>query len=129
MEVINSGDSGAADREVYVRSTEHDWIHVQDERTGLPPRHISCAMDSDNRDFVLLGMQLRDRARKHEHHAKANKYFAEDFLLCMKCLFHFVISFVGLAFRDFSLLKTHFGLFTEVLQEFWRDITRKFGSF
>ena len=62
-------------------------------------------------------MHLRYRARKHEHHAKANKYFAEDLLLCIKRLFHFVISFVILAFRDFSLLKTHFRPFTAVCRK------------
>jgi hypothetical protein len=86
-------------------------------------------MDSDNRDFVLLAMHLSDRAPKHEHQAEAKKYFADDFLLCMKCLFHFVISFVVLAFRDFSLLKTHFRPFTEVLQEIRRDVTRKVWMF
>ncbi len=80
-DVINSWDSGAADTEVYVSSSEHQRRpHVQNERTGLPPRHcLLCAMDSDNRDFVLLAMQLRDRAAKHEHQAKAKNEFAEDF--------------------------------------------------
>jgi hypothetical protein len=50
--VINSRDRGAANREVHVHSTEHDWVHIQYEGTGLPPRHIPCAMDSDNREFV-----------------------------------------------------------------------------
>ena len=66
-DVINARDSGAAHREVYVHSTEHDWIHVQDERTGLPPRHISCAMNSDNWVFVLLAIHLRYRAPKQEN--------------------------------------------------------------
>ena len=35
-DVINSWDSGAADREVYVSSTEHDRNHIQDEGTGFP---------------------------------------------------------------------------------------------
>ena len=79
--VINSWDSSAADTEVYVHSPdspEHDWIHVQDERTRLlPARDIPCAMDSDERDFVILGIELRDRAPKHKHQAEAKKYFAD----------------------------------------------------
>ena len=67
--VIDSRHGRAANREVYVSSTEQNWIHVQDERTGLPPRHISCAMDSDNWEFVLLATHLRYRAPKHEHQA------------------------------------------------------------
>src|SRR5262249_33837174 len=47
VDVIDSWDRGAADREVYVSSTEHDWIHVQDERTRLPPGSRSCGMNSD----------------------------------------------------------------------------------
>src|SRR5262249_48666167 len=67
VDVIDSWDRGAADREVYVSSTEHDWIHVQDERTRLPPRHISCAMNSDMWVFVLLAIHLRYHAPKQEN--------------------------------------------------------------
>ena len=38
-------------------------------------------------------MHLRDRAPKHEHQAKANKDFTDDFCFAMKWLFHFVIFF------------------------------------
>jgi hypothetical protein len=36
-------------------------------------------------------MHLRDRAHKHEHQAKAEKDFGDDFCFPMKWLFHFVI--------------------------------------
>ncbi len=77
-------------------------------------------MDSDNREFVLLATHLRDRAPKHEHQAKAKKEFADDF-----CFHVIYFPFVVLAFFDFSLLRTHFWPFTELLQRIQRDITRK----
>jgi hypothetical protein len=120
VDVVDSWNSGAADREVYVTSTEHDWIHAQDERTGLPPEDIPRAMDSDNREFVLLALHLCDRARKHQHQGKAKKEFADDF-----CVHVIYFPFVVLAFFDFSSLRTHFWPFTGVLQEIRRDITRK----
>ena len=50
--VINSWDSGAVDREVYVTSTEHEAVHVEDERTGFPPGDIIGAMDSTTGSFT-----------------------------------------------------------------------------
>ena len=108
-------------------------VYVTFSRTGLdsclrtnepvfPRVTSSCAMDSDNRDFVLLAMHLRDRAPKHEHQAEAKKYFADDFC------FHVVyFSFLVLAFRD--SLRTHFWPFTEVLQEIRCDVTRNVWIF
>jgi len=40
-------------------------------------------------------------------------------------LFHLLISFRCLAFRDFSLLRTHFWPFTEILRKIRPEVTRK----
>jgi hypothetical protein len=77
-------------------------------------------MDSDNREFFILAMHLRDRASKHECQAKAKKEFADDF-----CVHVTYFPFVVLAFFDFSSLRTHFWLSTDVLQEIRRVVTRK----
>ena len=59
--------------------------------SALPSLHISRAMDSDNRELLILRacriggacrapvMRLRDRAPKHEHQAEAKKDFAVHF--------------------------------------------------
>jgi hypothetical protein len=75
-------------------------------------------MDSDNREaWRVIAMHLGDRAPKHEHQAEAKKDFTND--LC----FHVIYFLFVLAFRDLSLLRTHFWPFTEVLQEIRRGIT------
>jgi hypothetical protein len=40
-------------------------------------------------------------------------------------LFIILIFFLVLAFRDFSLLRTHFRLFTDVLRKFLRSLMRE----
>jgi hypothetical protein len=134
--VIDSWDSGAAYREVNIHSTEHDWIHVQNKGTGLPPRNIPSAVNGDNRHLLILrgcwvsrahrqrgprerrGLRswrwrgpttaphLGDRTHKHEHQAEANNDFVNHF--------YFHIAYFP---------------FTEVLQEIRPDITRKVSIF
>jgi hypothetical protein len=104
VDVINSWDSGAADTEVYVHSADLNWIHVQDEHTGLlPARDVPCAMDSDKRKFLILAAHLRDRAPKYEHQAQAKKNVADD-SFHVNWLFHFVFPFLFLDFAHWGSL-------------------------
>jgi hypothetical protein len=67
-------------------------MHVQDKRSRfLPARDIACAMDSDKREFFILGTHLRDRAPEHEHQAQAKKDLADDSFYVN--WFHFVLPF------------------------------------
>src|SRR5436190_3171194 len=57
--VINSCDSGAADLEVYVHSTERECrLHLQDERAGLSPEDIPGAIDGDHWELLTLNARL-----------------------------------------------------------------------
>ena len=120
--VINSWDSGAADLEVYVRDTDvsligHDWLM---SRTNEPvfPRVTSPVLWIESPGVAegrrgcgwrgAIAAHLSDRARKHEHQAKAKNEFADDF-----CFHVIYFPFVVLAFFDFSSLRTHFWPFTE----------------
>jgi len=49
-------------------------------------------------------------------------------MLLTNFVFISVISFVVLAFFDFSSLRTHFWPFTRVLREVWPGVTRKVGQ-
>jgi hypothetical protein len=80
-------------------------------------------MDSNNPEFLILAMHLRDRAPKNQHQPKAKKHFADH--LCFHVL---LIPFTVLAFRAFSSLRTHFWPFTEVLSEIRSEVTRKVGE-
>jgi hypothetical protein len=81
-------------------------------------------MNGGSREFPrrncrAIAAHLRDRAPKHEHQAEAKKDFTYDIF------FHFYF-FLSLAFFDFSLLRTHFGPFTEVVRKIRREVTKKY---
>ena len=59
-------------------------------------------MDTNNREFLILAMHLRDRASKNQHQPKAKKHFAGHFCFYVPLIPFTVLGFVTLIVAAFA---------------------------
>jgi len=59
-------------------------------------------MDSNNREFLILAMHLRDRTTKNQHQPKAKKHSADHFCFHVLLIPFTVLAFVALIIAAFA---------------------------